>query len=94
MDTLPHEYASIGDRNGAYYIAQVHGGQNLEGRWIGWIEFIPAGGTEPVMRTGTETTQATRDALEFWATGLEPIYLEGALERAELIAAPRRPSPQ
>jgi len=43
----------------------VHGGQNLEGRWIGWIEFIPAGGTEPVMRTGTETTQATRDALEF-----------------------------
>jgi hypothetical protein len=30
-----------------------------------------------------ETSQPNRDAIEYWALGLEPIYLEGALARAQ-----------
>ena len=40
-------------------------------------------GTEPVLRTDQETSQPNRSALEYWADGLEPIYLEGALARAQ-----------
>ena len=29
-----------------------------------------------------ETTQPNLEALRYWASGLEPVYLEGALERA------------
>jgi len=32
--------------------------------------------------TGTESTQPEREHLVYWATGLTPVYLEGALERA------------
>jgi hypothetical protein len=93
MDTLLHEYVSpVGDGDGAYYVARVHGTQDLDGRWTGWIEFTPEGGILPTLRTGTETTQASRDALAFWATGLESTYLEGALARAELIT-PDAPAP-
>jgi hypothetical protein len=34
-------------------------------------------------RTGQETSQPDRKALEYWATGLEAVYLEGALARAK-----------
>ena len=30
----------------------------------------------------TRATQPARAALEYWATGVEPIYLDGALARA------------
>lgn len=49
--------------------------------WEGWLEFVPAGGGEPI-QSGRETTQPNRVDTEYWATGLTPIYLEGALERA------------
>ena len=49
--------------------------------WEGWLEFIPIGGGDPV-RSGRETTQPNRIDTEYWATGLEPVYLEGALLRA------------
>jgi hypothetical protein len=52
-----------------------------DGRWEGWIEFVPADGT-PVLRTSQETVQPDRDALLYWATGLGAAFLEGALERA------------
>ena len=35
----------------------------------------------PAKRTGRETTQPDRVALEHWATGLEPLYLDGAFAR-------------
>ena len=52
-----------------------------DGTWEGWLEFdsIDAGAT---LRTPRETTQPNRADLEYWATGLTPVYLEGALERA------------
>ena len=36
----------------------------------------------PRLRTGQETSQPNRDALAYWASGLEDVYLEGALARA------------
>lgn len=35
-----------------------------------------------MLRTGQETSQPNRSALEYWATGLETIYLDGAFKRA------------
>jgi hypothetical protein len=82
MDGLLYTYAEpVGDGNGNYYTAQVHGDTDAEGRWVAWLVFVPEDGRGPTRRTGIETTQATRDALVFWATGLETTYLEGALGR-------------
>ena len=39
----------------------------------------------PVLRTERETTQPNRGAVAYWADGLEPIYLEGAFNRAQLV---------
>jgi len=66
----------------AIYAVHVCGQQRADGTWEGWIEFHPAG-TGPILRTDQETSQPNRAALEYWADGLEPIYLEGALARAE-----------
>jgi hypothetical protein len=34
------------------------------------------------LTTANETTQPDRHAVEYWAAGLEPLYLEGAFSRA------------
>jgi hypothetical protein len=57
-------------------------GRKLEGHWEGWIEFIPVTAGDSPIRTPPETTQVSRRALKYWAEGLTPQYLEGALERA------------
>jgi hypothetical protein len=56
-------------------------GRLANGMWQGWLEFLPDRGGEVVV-TGTESTQPEREHLVYWATGLTPVYLEGALERA------------
>jgi hypothetical protein len=63
------------------YRAEIWGDQRQDGRWEGWLRFIPPDG-RGILSTGRETTQPNRNALVYWATGLEPIYLEGAFERA------------
>jgi hypothetical protein len=35
-----------------------------------------------VLITEQETSQPNRTALEYWADGLEPVYLDGAFARA------------
>ncbi|HEX6925970.1 MAG TPA: hypothetical protein VF167_11170 [Longimicrobiaceae bacterium] len=70
------------DRKGQPCSVQVCGRPNEDGLWDGWIEFTPVGGGE-VLRTQRETTQPNRVDLEYWASGLTPVYLEGALQRAE-----------
>ena len=50
--------------------------------WIGWLEFEPVGAPGQVLTTGEETSQPNEKAVEYWASGLEAIYLEGALARA------------
>jgi hypothetical protein len=55
-----------------------------DGRWQGWIVSVPAGDGQP-RRTDRETTQSTRAALEYWATSVTAVYLEGALARSTPI---------
>jgi hypothetical protein len=49
--------------------------------WIGWLEFESADGR--ILRTGEETSQPSREAVAYWASGLERIYLDGAIRRAK-----------
>lgn len=72
--------SGVSDRAGKGYEARVCGREIDGGRWEGWIEFVPADGS-PVLRSERETTQPNREDIEYWAGGLTPIYLEGALER-------------
>ena len=65
--------------DGRIWRARIYG-RPLGEVWEGWIEFVATDGS--VATTARETTQPDRRALEYWATGLEPIYLEGALARA------------
>jgi hypothetical protein len=67
--------------DGTRYVVRVYGQPRTDGTWIGWLEFV-AVGVARVLRTGTETTQPNRAALAYWASGLEPTYLEGAFARA------------
>lgn len=83
MAELLQEYAStvIGPDD-TIYTVRSYGEERLDGTWIGWLEFHPTDLTEPVLRTDQETSQPNRTAVEYWATGLEPVYFEGAFERA------------
>jgi hypothetical protein len=67
--------------DGTAYEARACGSPMPGGTWQGWIEFIPVDGGEPV-RSPRETTQPNRADTVYWATGLTPVYLEGALRRA------------
>ena len=65
------------------YMVLVCGDERPDGTWQGWLEFQPTEPTHPALRTDQETSQPNRIALEYWAGGLETIYLEGALARAQ-----------
>jgi hypothetical protein len=65
------------------YVVWICGAERPDGTWEGWLEFHPAEIGQPTLRTDQETSQPNRGALEYWAEGLEPIYLEGALARAQ-----------
>jgi len=65
------------------YTPHVLGQDRVDGTWEAWIEFHPLSPSKATtLATGRETTQPNREALLYWATGLEPIYLEGAFTRA------------
>lgn len=66
---------------GVSYTARACGAEMPDGGWQGWLEFVPTGDGEPI-RSGRETTQPNRTDTVYWATGLTPVYLEGALQRA------------
>ena len=70
------------DAGGRSYDVLVYGEGRADGTWEGWLEFAPLTAGLPARRTGRETTQPDRAALEYWAAGLEPLYLAGAFERA------------
>ena len=67
--------------DGSPYRARACGTEADDGLWQGWIEFIPTAGGR-VVRSARETTQPNRQDLEYWATGLGTVYLEGSLHRA------------
>ena len=83
MSTQVHEFSTaVRDPDGHVYRAVAQGERREDGTWIGWIDFepVPAGGL--VRSSPRETTQPNLRALRYWALGLEPVYLEGALARA------------
>lgn len=67
--------------DGRLYTPVACGRQRHDGTWEGWLEFVPDDGSE-VIRSSRETTQPNEADLEYWATGLTPVYLEGAMQRA------------
>jgi hypothetical protein len=67
--------------DGTAYEARACGSEMPAGGWQGWLEFVPLRSGAPV-RSQRETTQPNRVDTEYWATGLTPVYLEGALMRA------------
>jgi hypothetical protein len=73
--------------DGRAYTARACGRERTDRLWEGWIEFVPDDASS-VLRSGRETTQPNLADLQYWATGLTPVYLEGALARA--LAGPPR----
>jgi hypothetical protein len=80
----------VGAGDSGAHVARACGGEAPDGKWQGWIEFTPVDGGPP-LRTGRETTQPNRKDTIYWATGLTPVYLEGALERALMPRVPPAP---
>jgi hypothetical protein len=86
----------VTDVRGRSYRVLALGAQTRDGLWEGWLEFIPDTGLG-WLSTLRETTQPNLVDAEYWASGLEPVYLEGALERAlalergQIVRPRRRP---
>jgi hypothetical protein len=89
-ETLLEFQSPVIGSDGSIYFARAVGTEvpGAGANWHGWIEFIPAGGGEPLC-SPRETTQPNRTDVEYWATGLTNVYLEGALARA----LPKPPKP-
>ena len=95
-ETLLVYQTHIAAPDGTVYEARAVGDDMPGNGWQGWLEFVPLSGGPPV-RSPRETTQPNRIDTEYWATGLTPVYLEGALNRAltrpQLVPmAPPQPS--
>jgi hypothetical protein len=74
------------------WVARVCGRPGPGTMWEGWVEFVPLDSEARPIRSRRESTQPSRASLVYWATGLTPVYLKGALDRA--VDAPvQRPLP-
>jgi hypothetical protein len=97
MSELLAEFAQLvlsNDRR--VYRARACGAPMKTGLWEGWIEFIPIAADEAPLQSPRETTQPNRVDAVYWASGLTPTYLEGALDRARrgsIIKPKRRQRP-
>lgn len=90
MAELLQEYTTtVAGNDGTEYAVRSYGEQRSDGTWTGWLEFHPIDSSGPVLRTGQETSQPNKVTIEYWATGLEAIYFEGALERASSSSTTR-----
>jgi hypothetical protein len=67
--------------NGRYH-ARAIGRLADDGMWDGWLEFEPLDEDGPVVVGSIESRQPEAHDLAYWASGLTPIFLEGALKRA------------
>jgi hypothetical protein len=73
--------APVTDESGTYH-ARVVGRLADDGMWEGWLEFDPLDSEDETVVGPVESRQPEREHLTYWATGLTPVYLEGALNRA------------
>lgn len=69
--------STAGDR----YDALVYASERSDHTFDGWLVFLPQGGGR-ALPTDRETTQPSLETIAYWAGGLTPVYLEGALARA------------
>jgi hypothetical protein len=79
-----HQYSALVETpDGTLSVARAYAAQQEEpgGLWEAWFVFFPIGGGGPVV-TDRETTQSKLEDVLYWVSGIEPIYLEGALTRA------------
>ena len=82
MELVHERNIAIVDESGrAYAGIRVLAYPQSGGTWAGILEFVPADGG-PTLLSERETTQSNLNAVTYWATGLEPLYFEGALARA------------
>ena len=82
MNDLVHTYPEVvRDPEGRGYVASVHSLERIDGIWETWLEFNGLG-REVMLRTRRESEQSNRRAVAYWAAGLQPSYLDGALLRA------------
>ena len=81
MDEVLQQYTTPVQSPGGTFNARAIAVERDDGTWEGYIEFVPTNGGKP-LRTDRETSQPNRDAVAYWASGIEPVYLAGALERA------------
>jgi hypothetical protein len=85
MAELLQEYtALVTAPDGTTYNVRSYGEERDDGTWTGWIEFEPEDPEEPTMATDQETSQPNRTAIDYWATGLEAVYFEGAFARSRV----------
>jgi hypothetical protein len=68
--------------DGGEYHARAVGRRADDGMWEAWLEFVPVAGAGDVLVSSVESRQPEHAHLLYWATGLTPVYLEGALARA------------
>jgi hypothetical protein len=70
--------------DGQTYRVRAVGQGRADGTWIGWLSFVAPDG-RTVRRTPRETSQSSREHLDYWATGLQPLYFEGAFSRSSVF---------
>jgi len=73
--------APVADESGAYRV-RVVGRHAEDDMWEGWLEFEPIGHEGDTLVGPVESRQPEAEHLTYWATGLTPVYVEGALRRA------------
>ncbi len=83
VPTLVLEFAeAFMGPDGQRYLVRVWGQGRTDGTWVGWLAFVAAG-RELVRVTPVETSQSNFEGVCYWASGLQPSYLEGAFGRTE-----------
>ena len=86
MAELIHKHSThVCTPMGHVFRTRVCGERQPDGLWTGWLEFDDELG-QTAWRTERETTQPNREALDYWASGLEPVYVQGAFARAQPVA--------
>jgi hypothetical protein len=72
---------TVSDERGTFH-ARVMARERDDGSWEGWLEFVRPDKESCGYATPIETRQHDRVTLERWASGLTPVYADGALARA------------
>ncbi|MEO8218434.1 MAG: hypothetical protein ABI718_15235 [Acidobacteriota bacterium] len=87
MAELIHQYSKpTEDPRRGRFMARVYAQQRSDKIWEAFFEFVSLNGDDLVYRTNRETEQSNREAVAYWAAGIESVYLSGALERAHHVA--------